>query len=153
MYYVWSWRQAKIWLILHITYGIVIMVYVCSSQVSIEPSDASKSVLKVDKKGEPPGPAQAAFHGLVPGTYLCFFGPASHPSQSLSLTSSRFPIPVIHSRLSLARSLSLSLSLSLSQYTIFFFALYLLSLLPPHSSNPSSLFYQVFGLERLMRYL
>ena len=37
-------------------------------QVSIEPTDAEVSVLMVErKKGRPPGPAQAAFHGLVPG--------------------------------------------------------------------------------------
>nr|XP_045582718.1 tyrosine-protein phosphatase 10D-like isoform X1 [Procambarus clarkii] len=36
-------------------------------RVSIEPSDAAESVLKVPKVGEPPGPAQAAFLDLVPG--------------------------------------------------------------------------------------
>jgi hypothetical protein len=36
-------------------------------QVSIDPADAVESVLNVEKDGEPPGPAQAAFHGLVPG--------------------------------------------------------------------------------------
>lgn len=35
--------------------------------VSIVPEDASQSVLYVDKEGEPPGPAQAPFYGLVPG--------------------------------------------------------------------------------------
>ncbi|XP_025830814.1 tyrosine-protein phosphatase 10D-like [Agrilus planipennis] len=36
-------------------------------KVSIEPPDAVDSVLYVEKEGEPPGPAQAAFKGLVPG--------------------------------------------------------------------------------------
>lgn len=36
-------------------------------KVSIEPPDAIDSVLFVEKEGEPPGPAQAAFKGLVPG--------------------------------------------------------------------------------------
>ena len=36
--------------------------------MSIDPADALESVLDVEKD-DPPGPAQAAFHGLVPGTY------------------------------------------------------------------------------------
>lgn len=36
-------------------------------KVSIDPPDAPESVLYVEKEGEPPGPAQAAFKGLVPG--------------------------------------------------------------------------------------
>lgn len=36
-------------------------------RVSISPEDALQSVLYVEKEGEPPGPAQAAFYGLVPG--------------------------------------------------------------------------------------
>ncbi|XP_015930334.2 tyrosine-protein phosphatase 10D isoform X2 [Parasteatoda tepidariorum] len=36
-------------------------------RVSISPEDAVQSVLFVDKEGEPPGPAQAAFYGLIPG--------------------------------------------------------------------------------------
>ncbi|XP_034825166.1 tyrosine-protein phosphatase 10D [Maniola hyperantus] len=36
-------------------------------KVSIEPQDARDSELYVEKEGEPPGPAQAAFKGLVPG--------------------------------------------------------------------------------------
>lgn len=35
--------------------------------MSIEPKDARESELYVEKEGEPPGPAQAAFKGLVPG--------------------------------------------------------------------------------------
>ncbi|XP_018572478.1 tyrosine-protein phosphatase 10D [Anoplophora glabripennis] len=36
-------------------------------KVSIDPPNANDSVLYVEKEGEPPGPAQAAFKGLVPG--------------------------------------------------------------------------------------
>lgn len=36
-------------------------------KVSIDPCDAIESILYVEKEGEPPGPAQAAFKGLVPG--------------------------------------------------------------------------------------
>lgn len=36
-------------------------------QVRISPPDANHSVLYVEKEGKPPGPAQAAFYGLVPG--------------------------------------------------------------------------------------
>jgi hypothetical protein len=36
-------------------------------KVSIDPVDALDSTLYVEKEGEPPGPAQAAFKGLVPG--------------------------------------------------------------------------------------
>ncbi|CAL4063294.1 unnamed protein product, partial [Meganyctiphanes norvegica] len=36
-------------------------------RVSIDPKDAVNSVLTVKKDGDPPGPAQAPFHGLVPG--------------------------------------------------------------------------------------
>ncbi|CAB4065344.1 PTPRB [Lepeophtheirus salmonis] len=36
-------------------------------KVSIDPSDAEISETYVPKEGEPPGPAQAAFNGLIPG--------------------------------------------------------------------------------------
>lgn len=39
-------------------------------KVSIDPPDAIESVFYVEKEGEPPGPAQAAFKGLVPGKWL-----------------------------------------------------------------------------------
>ena len=39
-------------------------------KVSIDPPDANDSILYVEKEGEPPGPAQAAFKGLVPGNLL-----------------------------------------------------------------------------------
>lgn len=42
-------------------------------QVSIEPPDAAESMLYVEKEGEPPGPAQAAFKALVPGEFCFFF--------------------------------------------------------------------------------
>lgn len=38
-------------------------------KVSIDPPDAQESVLYVEKEGEPPGPAQAAFKGLIPGMF------------------------------------------------------------------------------------
>lgn len=41
-------------------------------KVSIDPPDAIESVLYVEKEGEPPGPAQAAFKGLVPGQLVCY---------------------------------------------------------------------------------
>ncbi|CAB0035818.1 unnamed protein product [Trichogramma brassicae] len=36
-------------------------------KVSIDPQDAAESVLYIEKESEPPGPAQAAFKGLIPG--------------------------------------------------------------------------------------
>ena len=36
-------------------------------KVTIDPPDALESVLYVEIEGDPPGPAQAAFKGLVPG--------------------------------------------------------------------------------------
>ena len=36
-------------------------------QVSIDPPDAEVSETYVPKDGDPPGPAQAAFNGLIPG--------------------------------------------------------------------------------------
>lgn len=36
-------------------------------RVSIAPEDAMQSELLVNKEKDPPGPAQAAFYGLVPG--------------------------------------------------------------------------------------
>ena len=41
--------------------------FTTTSQVSIDPEDANVSETYVPKEGEPPGPAQAAFNGLVPG--------------------------------------------------------------------------------------
>jgi cadherin 5 type 2 (VE-cadherin) len=37
--------------------------------VSIDPPDAVESTLEVEKVGEPPGPAQAPFYGLLPGFF------------------------------------------------------------------------------------
>ena len=39
-------------------------------KVSIDPPDAVESTLEVEKVGEPPGPAQAPFYGLLPGWSL-----------------------------------------------------------------------------------
>ncbi|VVC36919.1 Hypothetical protein CINCED_3A015609 [Cinara cedri] len=36
-------------------------------KVSVEPQDSPESIVYVEREGEPPGPAQAAFKGLVPG--------------------------------------------------------------------------------------
>ena len=41
--------------------------YYTDYKVSIKPEDASQSELYVQREPEPPGPAQAAFNGLVPG--------------------------------------------------------------------------------------
>lgn len=41
--------------------------YYTDYKVSIDPDDALRSETYVPKEGEPPGPAQAAFNGLVPG--------------------------------------------------------------------------------------
>merc|ERR1719412_3523537 len=41
--------------------------YYTDYKVSINPEDASQSELYVQREPEPPGPAQAAFNGLVPG--------------------------------------------------------------------------------------
>ena len=41
--------------------------YYTDYKVSIKPEDASQSELYVQRETEPPGPAQAAFNGLVPG--------------------------------------------------------------------------------------
>lgn len=43
-------------------------------QVSIDPPDAVESTLEVEKVGEPPGPAQAPFYGLLPGFFLVSHG-------------------------------------------------------------------------------
>ncbi|KAG0729552.1 Tyrosine-protein phosphatase 10D [Chionoecetes opilio] len=64
-------------------------------RVSIEPSDASKSVLQVDKKGEPPGPAQAAFHGLIPGrAYKISVETVSEDQISVPTTAQYRTIPL-----------------------------------------------------------
>ena len=42
-------------------------------KVSIDPPDAIESVFYVEKEGEPPGPAQAAFKGLIPGDLFDLF--------------------------------------------------------------------------------
>ncbi len=44
------------------------------AQVSIDPPDAVESTLEVEKVGEPPGPAQAPFYGLLPGFFSVSHG-------------------------------------------------------------------------------
>ncbi len=46
--------------------GNKLCIYKCF-QVSIDPPDAEVSETYVPKDGDPPGPAQAAFNGLIPG--------------------------------------------------------------------------------------
>jgi cadherin 5 type 2 (VE-cadherin) len=46
------------------------ILYPFFTQVSIDPPDAVESTLEVEKVGEPPGPAQAPFYGLLPGFFL-----------------------------------------------------------------------------------
>ncbi|XP_076062887.1 protein tyrosine phosphatase 10D [Oratosquilla oratoria] len=64
-------------------------------RVSIEPSDAVESVKNVPKNGDPPGPAQAAFHGLVSGRlYNITVETVSMDQISLPTTASYRTIPL-----------------------------------------------------------
>lgn len=55
-------------------------------KVSIDPPDAVESVLYVEKEGEPPGPAQAAFKDLVPGPLRHYYKQINHKiTQYISL--------------------------------------------------------------------
>lgn len=45
----------------------ILNAVIVDPQVSIHPQDSPQSVLFVEKDNDPPGPAQAAFYGLVPG--------------------------------------------------------------------------------------
>ncbi|XP_066970280.1 tyrosine-protein phosphatase 10D-like isoform X2 [Macrobrachium rosenbergii] len=63
--------------------------------VSIDPSDAQESVLTVPKAAEPPGPAQAAFLGLVPGrAYNITVETVSQDQISLPTTAQYRTIPL-----------------------------------------------------------
>uniref|UniRef100_A0A6A7G6Z0 protein-tyrosine-phosphatase n=2 Tax=Hirondellea gigas TaxID=1518452 RepID=A0A6A7G6Z0_9CRUS len=63
-------------------------------RVSIDPPDAVESVLNVEKEGEPPGPAQAAFHGLVPGrAYNITVETVSEKMVSVATTQEYHTIP------------------------------------------------------------
>ncbi|XP_062527912.1 tyrosine-protein phosphatase 10D isoform X3 [Bombyx mori] len=64
-------------------------------KVSIEPPDARDSVLYVEKEGEPPGPAQAAFKGLVPGrAYNISVQTVSEPEISAPTTAKYRTVPL-----------------------------------------------------------
>lgn len=64
-------------------------------KVSIEPPDALESVLYVEKEGEPPGPAQAAFKGLVPGrAYNISVQTMSEDEISLPTTAQYRTVPL-----------------------------------------------------------
>lgn len=65
------------------------------AQVSIEPRDARDSELYVEKEGEPPGPAQAAFKGLVPGrAYNISVQTVSEPAISAPTTAQYRTVPL-----------------------------------------------------------
>ncbi|KPJ16256.1 Tyrosine-protein phosphatase 10D [Papilio machaon] len=64
-------------------------------KVSIEPRDARDSELYVEKEGEPPGPAQAAFKGLVPGrAYNISVQTVSEPEVSAPTTAQYRTVPL-----------------------------------------------------------
>ncbi|XP_015786402.1 tyrosine-protein phosphatase 10D [Tetranychus urticae] len=64
-------------------------------RVSIEPRDAIQSVLNVDKESEPPGPAQAAFYGLVPGrAYNISVQTVSHTQISTPTEAKYWTVPL-----------------------------------------------------------
>ncbi|KAG5683461.1 hypothetical protein PVAND_012739 [Polypedilum vanderplanki] len=64
-------------------------------KVSIDPADAIESVLYVEKEGEPPGPAQAAFKGLIPGrAYNISVQTMSEDEISLPTTAQYRTVPL-----------------------------------------------------------
>ncbi|XP_030379316.1 tyrosine-protein phosphatase 10D [Scaptodrosophila lebanonensis] len=63
-------------------------------KVSITPDDAIESVLYVEREGEPPGPAQAAFKGLVPGrAYNISVQTVSEDETSVPTTARYLTVP------------------------------------------------------------
>ncbi|XP_023030933.1 tyrosine-protein phosphatase 10D isoform X1 [Drosophila willistoni] len=63
-------------------------------KVSITPDDAIESVLYVEREGEPPGPAQAAFKGLVPGRpYNISVQTVSEDETSVPTTARYLTVP------------------------------------------------------------
>ncbi|XP_064538803.1 tyrosine-protein phosphatase 10D isoform X1 [Drosophila montana] len=63
-------------------------------KVSITPDDAIESVLYVEREGEPPGPAQAAFKGLVPGrAYNISVQTVSENETSVPTTARYLTVP------------------------------------------------------------
>lgn len=68
---------------------------VSMTQVSIVPPDARESEQYVEKEGEPPGPAQAAFKGLVPGrAYNISVQTVSEPEISAPTTAQYRTVPL-----------------------------------------------------------
>jgi len=64
-------------------------------KVSIDPPDAPDSVFLVEKEGEPPGPAQAAFYGLTPGRpYNISVQTVSQDQVSLPTTAQYRTVPL-----------------------------------------------------------
>ncbi|KAF0289751.1 Tyrosine-protein phosphatase 10D [Amphibalanus amphitrite] len=64
-------------------------------KVSIDPPDAPDSVFEVEKDGEPPGPAQAAFYGLTPGRpYNISVQTISNDQVSLPTTAQYRTVPL-----------------------------------------------------------
>lgn len=64
-------------------------------KVSIDPQDAPDSVFLVEKEGEPPGPAQAAFYGLTPGRpYNISVQTVSQGQVSLPTTAQYRTVPL-----------------------------------------------------------
>ena len=64
-------------------------------QVSIDPPDAVESTLDVEKVGEPPGPAQAPFYGLLPGrNYNISVQTVSNGEISLPTTAQYRTVPL-----------------------------------------------------------
>ncbi|KAJ0179625.1 hypothetical protein K1T71_005337 [Dendrolimus kikuchii] len=73
-------------------------------KVSIEPRDARDSELYVEKEGEPPGPAQAAFKGLVPGrAYNISVQTVSEPAISAPTTAQYRTVPLRPRNVSVAQ--------------------------------------------------
>lgn len=73
-------------------------------KVSIDPPDALESVLYVEKEGEPPGPAQAAFKGLVPGrAYNISVQTMSEEEISLPTTAQYRTVPLRPSNVTFER--------------------------------------------------
>lgn len=69
--------------------------YFSHYKVSIEPMDAQESVLYVEKERDPPGPAQAAFNGLVPGkAYNISVQTSSEDQVSLPTTAQYRTVPL-----------------------------------------------------------
>ncbi|CAG0924082.1 unnamed protein product [Notodromas monacha] len=64
-------------------------------KVSIDPPDAIQSVMFIEKEGEPPGPAQAAFYGLIPGrAYNISVQTVSEEQVSLPTTAQYRTVPL-----------------------------------------------------------